>query len=92
MYAAMVVTNSVAQTVLMGTDSGYTTTGELLEGVRDGGITTNVQEVVYLWVTARTDDPDHRLNANSESFGINNLTKYCHHCLLRPRSHTRQNK
>ena len=62
-----------AQTVLMRGDSGGITTGDLLEGTRDAGITTNVQEITGLMVSARTDNPDHKLNSNGESFGINNM-------------------
>lgn len=71
---ACVFFNAHAETVLMKTDSGYTTTGELLDEVRDEGITTNVQEIADLLVTARTDNPDHKLNANADSLGINNMT------------------
>jgi hypothetical protein len=68
-----VVSHVGAQTVLFRTSTNYVTTGEAIEGIENTALATNVQEIAGLQITARSGDPEHRLNANSQSFGINNL-------------------
>ncbi len=48
-----------------------TTTGELFEDVSNQWATNHVVEIAELEIRARTDDPNHALNANSGYFGIN---------------------
>ncbi|VGO12133.1 hypothetical protein PDESU_00684 [Pontiella desulfatans] len=54
-----------------GIDASTITTGDLLEGVRNLGITTNVQEIMGLLISARSGETNQQLNANNSYFGIN---------------------
>lgn len=56
-----------------GIDAETVTTGDLLEGVQNLGITTNVQEISGLFITARSAATNQQLNANNSYFGINDI-------------------
>lgn len=56
---------------LEGINSETLTTGDLLDGTRDSGITTNVVEIPGLEITARSGGSDQELNATADNFGIN---------------------
>ncbi len=57
--------------VFEGINVSTSTTGKLLEGVTDAGITSHVVEIPGLLITARSTENNHFLNSNLESFGIN---------------------
>lgn len=61
---------SHAQTMVLKGAEG-TTTGELLDGTRNLGITTNVVEISGLMITARTGNTSQQINATTTSLGIN---------------------
>lgn len=61
---------SNAQTMMLKGAEG-TTTGELLDGTRNLGITTNVVEIPGLMITARTGNTNQQMNATTAGFGIN---------------------
>jgi hypothetical protein len=62
-----------AETVLFKTSTEYVTTGEVIEGGYNVDFTTNVQEIAGLQITVRSGETNQQINANSESFGINNV-------------------
>ena len=61
-----------AVTLNFKTDDRLDTTGEGIEGVHNVPFTTNVAEVIGLKITARSDNQDHEINADSSGMGINN--------------------
>ena len=61
-----------AVTLNFKTDDLLDTTGEGIEGVHNVPFTTNVPEVIGLKITARSDNQNHQINADSSGMGINN--------------------
>lgn len=72
MVIGLMAGSTQAGTVLMRTDGDYTTTGDLIEGAYNAPLTTNVQEIADLVITAYSGATNHQLNADSGSLGINN--------------------
>lgn len=63
-----------AETVLFATSTNYISTGEAIEGAYKIVLSTNVQEIADLMISARTDSTNHQINADSGSLGINDKT------------------
>ena len=63
-----------AQTIVFKTDTLKPTTGEAIEGTYNLAVSTNVPEITGLLITARTDSPNHEINADSDSLGINDAS------------------
>lgn len=61
-----------AVTLNFKTDDLLDTIGEGIEGVHNVPFTTQVPEAIELMITARSDNRDHEINADSSGIGINN--------------------
>lgn len=73
MVAVLMVAGMVqAQMILLkGVDLPTITTGDLLDGTRNMGTTTNVVEIAGLMVSARSGETNQQINVTSSSLGIN---------------------
>lgn len=75
-YIAMVVLALVSfsayseMVFFKGSETNITTTGNLLDEVRDKGITTNVVEISGLVISARSGGSDQKINVTNYSLGI----------------------
>lgn len=66
------VGDALAQMIFLeGVDAPTVTTGDLLDGTRDAGVTINVQEVGGLAISVRSGGTNQEVNATIESLGIN---------------------
>jgi len=67
----LLVSGAKAQMISFeGINEETVTTGNLLEDVRNFGITTNVQEIGGLIISARSGGSEQKLNANNDFFGV----------------------
>ena len=71
LISGLVLGNSNAERVWFSTSTNYVTTGALLTGTKEIAVTTNVQEIAGLLITAGTTSSNYVLSANSRSFGVN---------------------